>query len=980
MELETLLVRLTADASQYNRVMDGAEARLSSTVRNVSDLATELATVMSGAFAGIIGTASLKIFSAFDDAINRAVIRFRGATSDMHAIAERELIAMTGKGIQAPTDLAAALLKVSTAGFSAGESLEFLATAQKVATISGIDAAQSADALTKAFLGLGLRTGSLAKDVERYNRLAEATVRVSMQTETSVTELLAAMGGRGGASIRELGLSIEDSVAYLAAFSEAGFRGTQAGQALARTLKEVRKAAIEHQNVWRDYKIDAFTATGQLKPMADIIRALEQRFRGVSDAVKSAGFSMLGLEESSQRSSGVRALMGMSQRMDELRGVAKDVTVTLDNLNERTLNSFAGQMASMKAMVEGVAEAIGRALSPAILGLRDLIRDGINYFYSFSEAQRRAILNFALLILVTNPLIMVFRILFNLVWALAVGPFIKLGQAIFWIVSQIYGLIAAIVIMGAQFVWAMAKMTASVVAFTFELGYLIIKQLVLGVVLDGVIRVIQVLDKVMQDVYDVIRNIGKILMSIGTNILNALMLFGLALLNVFLSLLILAPIIIPIIMALTAIGQGLATTWDRTKESVTDAFNSMEFDAASTWLSMREGAKSFVQDAIGFFSNFQENMKILFDWFKTNWRAIIDDLFQAMQVMWGNLTNNVTIALTGLGTIIRVFFKGLIEDIKDAFSELLRPGSGWRQEFRGFGRDVARVLAAANMDWKENKRLAEQAEFEESLGRNFPDLITKRMDLRLQIAEMREIMGKMEGIGDFPSLAEQKRFAELGSFRGMVRAQENLTAVNREIEGALKYARTEGFYTEDIEEEMKRRPKAKKEERKTELTDAIKNAFVGFKPLLEGFIPHVPGPAFNLKMAEDTRREIRTIVDLIDEMIFGIKEVAKTFVELFEMAPDALKKTAAYQVLRIMMGTPDKLPPIPMHGEVGNTFKEISLRRFALEGPGGLAREGHKGVLVHAPGMENKQDFLNKTAQGILQNTKDILNKGPMAK
>jgi len=45
----------------------------------------------------------------------------------------------------------------------------------------------------------------------------------------------------------------------------------------------------------------------------------------------------------------------------------------------------------------------------------------------------------------------------------------------------------------------------------------------------------------------------------------------------------------------------------------------------------------------------------------------------------------------------------------------------------------------------------------------------------------------------------------------------------------------------------------------------------------------------------------------------------------------------------------------------GDTFKEISLRRFAIEGPGGLARPSQKQQAVSAPGVETRLDAIHRT-------------------
>ena len=169
MELQRLVVRLVADASQWDKGFiqaDSAINRLSRKTVALGKTLTVGATVPLTTF----GAVSVKAFSDFDQAMTESTSIMDGMTKDVETAMAAQAKALSGQGPQSAAELAKSYFFLASAGLDAKRSMEALPAVQSFATAGAFDMALATDLLTDAQTAMGLSSKDGAKNLMNLKR------------------------------------------------------------------------------------------------------------------------------------------------------------------------------------------------------------------------------------------------------------------------------------------------------------------------------------------------------------------------------------------------------------------------------------------------------------------------------------------------------------------------------------------------------------------------------------------------------------------------------------------------------------------------------------------------------------------------------------------------------------------------------------------------------------------------------------------
>lgn len=310
----------------------------------------------------------------FDSALNQSLAIMGDVSSvlrdDMAAAARRMALETTFSAEEA----AQSYFFLASAGLDAKASIAALPVVSKFAQAGMFDMALATDLLTDAqsALGLTIRNDAIA-NMENMVRVSDVLVKANVLANAKVQEFSTSLTREAGAALKSFNIEVEEGVAVLAAFADQGVKGEQAGTSLARVLRLMIKAAIDHADTYREMGVQVFDASNNMRNMADIVGDLEKALSGLAPKQKAVALEALGFEARLQGV--ILPLLGTSEAIRAYEKELRSAGGTTQQVADKQLESFESQLKLTKNAIDDLKIAIGTDMLPALREALETIRD-----------------------------------------------------------------------------------------------------------------------------------------------------------------------------------------------------------------------------------------------------------------------------------------------------------------------------------------------------------------------------------------------------------------------------------------------------------------------------------------------------------------------------------------------------------------------------------------------------------------------------
>lgn len=302
-----------------------------------------------------IGTAAaipigmaVKRFADFDDQM-RQVQAVAGASDD-----EFKKLTETAKNLGATTSFTAAevaglMAELGRAGFNPQQIQDATSAILDMSRAAGVDAARAAEVMGSALNQFGL-------GADQARRVADALALTSNISATGVEDLGEAMAYSGKVAA-DAGMSIEDTLAVLAALGNVGIKGSAAGTTLQRLLVITGAEAKKLEGIFGV----AFTdASGNVLPLVKTLEQVSKATAGMPSAEKTAkmadAFGLLGI-------TGAGAIGAAADQIGDFQQKLKDAEGSSSAAAKKMDAGIGGAFRRIISAIDGVALSIGEALS-----------------------------------------------------------------------------------------------------------------------------------------------------------------------------------------------------------------------------------------------------------------------------------------------------------------------------------------------------------------------------------------------------------------------------------------------------------------------------------------------------------------------------------------------------------------------------------------------------------------------------------------
>lgn len=411
--LGVLSINLEALTARLGKDLDGALNRVTRFTKTVDRRMSRAGRSLVRNFTlPLIGLGGLALRSAgnFEAAMNR-VVAATGITGDNLALLSGQARELGETTQFSATQVADAIVFLGKAGFDTEQILDSLGATLTLAAAGGEEMGRTADNLTDILKQFRLETSE-----------ADRVANVLAATATSATVSLSQMSEAlsfGGTAAAGFGLEIEEAAALLAAFGDAGDKGSRGGTRLINVLTKLADVSVRKELA--KLGVQVVDTSGELLDMAAIIAQLEAVSLGAIDTFalfdKRAAVGILTL-----KNLGVEGFAKLVAQVTDTNEATRQA--------EQIMQGLFGDIKRLASAVEGLNIALGDA---GLLGAAKIIvaqfTEWVRAFAGAELATKRNVIVIAALVGIIGPLTIAMALAVRGVGALAATFGLAAGSA-----------------------------------------------------------------------------------------------------------------------------------------------------------------------------------------------------------------------------------------------------------------------------------------------------------------------------------------------------------------------------------------------------------------------------------------------------------------------------------------------------------------------------------------------------------------------
>jgi TP901 family phage tail tape measure protein len=345
--IANLLVQIGADISDLRRGLNEAYNQISGFGDRVSRGFSGVGASISRAGGALsIATAPLADFgkagvdtaATFQSSMAEISARTGIVGADLESVRQLalDLGADTAFSAQQAAD---GFLQLLSSGQSVEEAMSTIPVILDAAAASGEDLGTTADVVTDIMAAFGLKTEDAAGVVD----VLAAAAGASSADMASLGQGFANVGGVA----KSFGLSVEDTAATLAVFSENGIKGAEAGTALKSMLLNMTRPTEDVQGAWGELGISMYDAMGNARPLEQVIADLDSVLDTMSTEEQNEYMTTLA---GSFGVVGLTALRGSKSIQDMKKAMGEQASAS--DIAAARMDTFSGRVDSLMGSVE----------------------------------------------------------------------------------------------------------------------------------------------------------------------------------------------------------------------------------------------------------------------------------------------------------------------------------------------------------------------------------------------------------------------------------------------------------------------------------------------------------------------------------------------------------------------------------------------------------------------------------------------------
>lgn len=337
---------------------------------------------MMGIGAAAIGGLGLAVNSAMN---------FEQSIADINAVTDlttaqmssvKDLALQIGKDTAfSATEGAQAIGELAKAGVPVEDILNGAAmSAANLASAGGIGIPEAAVAMSNAMNMFGISG-------ENASQVADSFAAAANASAADVSSLTAAMA-QGGPQAAAMGMSLNETNAALALFSNYGIQGSDAGTSLKTMLQRLAAPTEESAALMGELGISAFDASGNFVGMESLAGQLKTALSGMTEEQRNAALATIFGADASRVANvlyqeGAEGVRAMTDEVSK-QGVAQQMAAA-------RMNTLKGAIEQLKGSFETALIIIGSAFIPVLRTVADAVNGLMDKFLGLSPSIQKIV-------------------------------------------------------------------------------------------------------------------------------------------------------------------------------------------------------------------------------------------------------------------------------------------------------------------------------------------------------------------------------------------------------------------------------------------------------------------------------------------------------------------------------------------------------------------------------------------------------------
>ncbi len=359
-----------AQAGDSTEALSQRMVMLGNTVSNVGKQMTLGITAPLAA----LGVIAIKTQKDFEVSMNTLGVVSGAAAAEVQALSDYAM-KMGADTVYSAGEAANAMVDLAKSGFTPAQiSGGGLAATMALAATEGMALTDAAVTVANAMATFGL-------EANQASSIADALAGGANASTASVESLTSALRQVGPGAVNA-GMSLQETVATLAAFDAAGIKGSDAGTSLKTMLMRLVPTSQEAADSMRQLGIDFTNADGSFKSITEIAQILQNRLGGLSEAQRVQALTTI-FGADATRAATVLMTEGASGLQTYIDGT-NQLGAAQELANAR-MKGTAGTLEQLKGSLETAALVIGENLAPTFQVLANLVKSVTDAFLTLPK-------------------------------------------------------------------------------------------------------------------------------------------------------------------------------------------------------------------------------------------------------------------------------------------------------------------------------------------------------------------------------------------------------------------------------------------------------------------------------------------------------------------------------------------------------------------------------------------------------------------
>lgn len=361
MTVGELKVILSLDDSQFTRGLDQARGKMDQAGNRLGQVGQKMAGAGRAMTMGVtlpllaVAAGSVMASAKFETSMNQVQAASGASAGELAGLTKyaKEMGAAT---VFSAGEAGAAMLELAKSGMTPAQIQGgALKATMDLAAAGGMELADAANVTSQAMHSFGL-------SADNTTAIAAALAGGANASTAEVSDLAIGLS-QVGPGAKNAGLSLQETVAVLAAFTDKGMQGSDAGTSLKTMLVNLVPQTDKAAGMMKKLGLSFVDSKGNIDDISTVAEKLQQKLGGLTQAQKI---------QAMQTMFGSDATRAATILMDDgAEGLQKYIDATNDQnaatkMAEARMKGMGGALENLKGSLETAGIAIGDVLAPGI--------------------------------------------------------------------------------------------------------------------------------------------------------------------------------------------------------------------------------------------------------------------------------------------------------------------------------------------------------------------------------------------------------------------------------------------------------------------------------------------------------------------------------------------------------------------------------------------------------------------------------------